>query len=110
MQTIRDFKPGDRYAYDFSMCHYKKGWAQIDTSQDASYFGSWANPETLTILTYCEGDVTLQKADNEQEFVETIRQAQAWNDANGHTFKIDGMCSSSIIERFQAMGLGDLLH
>ena len=38
MKITREFCPGDRYLYDFGLCSYKKGWAQVDTAQDASYF------------------------------------------------------------------------
>jgi len=34
METIREFVPADRYIYDFRLCTYSKGWAQIDTKQD----------------------------------------------------------------------------
>ena len=44
MKITREFCPGDRYVYDFGLCTYEKGWAQVDTAQDASYFGTWANP------------------------------------------------------------------
>lgn len=42
-----------RYVYD------RLHWEQYDTSQDAWYFGVWANKARLRILTYAEGDVTL---------------------------------------------------
>lgn len=34
----------DRYKYDFRLCTSANGWAQLDTKQDASYFGNWINP------------------------------------------------------------------
>ena len=42
MKITREFCPGDRYVYDFGLCNHEKGWAQVDTAQDASYFGKWA--------------------------------------------------------------------
>ena len=47
MKITREFCPGDRYVYDFGLCRYEKGWAQIDTAQDASFFGTWADPTRL---------------------------------------------------------------
>lgn len=41
MKTIRTFAPGERYDFDFGECSYANGWAQIDTRQDASYYGTW---------------------------------------------------------------------
>ena len=38
MKITREFAPADRYVYDFGLCSYEKGWAQVDTAQDASYF------------------------------------------------------------------------
>ena len=45
IKTTTNFCSTDRYVYDFSVCTYEKGWAQIDTRQDASYYGTWTNPE-----------------------------------------------------------------
>ena len=39
MKITREFAPADRYVYDFGLCSYKNGCAQVDTAQDASYFG-----------------------------------------------------------------------
>ena len=44
MQIERTNENADRYKYDFDVCHFGKGWAQIDTSEDAYYYGQWANP------------------------------------------------------------------
>ena len=105
------FIEGDRYLFDFDICHYKKGWAQVDTSQDAWYFGAWANPTSLQLLSYAEGDVTLQTADTEEEFVEMLRSLQQWNEEHGHSFLgIDPMCDEGLKGRFEALGLADLLH
>ena len=32
MKITREFCPGDRYAYDFGLCSYENGWAQVDTA------------------------------------------------------------------------------
>jgi hypothetical protein len=44
MKIIRRFQPGDRYRFDFDLCSCARGWAQVDTAQDASRFGTWASP------------------------------------------------------------------
>ena len=101
----------DRYAFDFDACHFKKGYAQIDTHQDASYFGTWANPFCLKIVTYAEGDITIQTAKTDTEFAAAIKRIDQWNreqDARGA--KIDGMCDDEIIAKFELLGLHDLLH
>ena len=47
---------GDRYPMDFGG---PRGFYQIDTYQDAPYFGLWCNPHTLQLVQYAEGDISL---------------------------------------------------
>lgn len=111
MKTKRFFESADRYRFDFNYCHYKKGFAQIDTEQDAAHFGTWANPKTLTTVNYCEGDVTIETADTPEEFCNNLRNIKKWNEENGWKFcGIDCMCVPEIEESFTALGLSDLLH
>ena len=63
----RSFDPGaDRYKYD-GMFTYAEGYAQVDTHQDAWYFGIWTNPKLKIIATYAEGDVTVEVATTDAE-------------------------------------------
>lgn len=111
MKTERHFEPDiDRYAFDFRYCNHKRGWAQCDTAQDASYFGIWTNPFRLMIVTYAEGDVTIQTAASETEYRNALREAASFYVEQGHGFRIDGMCHGQIIARMNALSLGDLLH
>ena len=108
MITRTDFAPADRYVYDCGACSVAKGFAQVDTSQDAPYFGTWANPEKWILVNYCEGDVTIQTAETEEEFVNALRRLAT---ADWHRFLgIDAMCDETLEARFKAMGLEDLLH
>ncbi len=100
----------DRYKYDFRLCTSANGWAQIDSKQDASYYGQWANPITFKLMSYCEGDVTLTECDTEAEFIEAIRECIRWNKEAGYFIGIDGMCEPRIIEAFTRMGLAEFLH
>ena len=61
MKTQKTFCNSDRYTFDYGICNYKKGFAQIDTTEDASYFGNWINFKNLELITYCEGDLTVIK-------------------------------------------------
>ena len=111
MVTHRSFHDADRYKFDFGICSHKNGFAQIDTNQDAWYFGNWANPSKLVLVSYCEGDVTVQRAESEAEFVFEIRRIKEWNVANGWQFSgIDPMGSDDIEAAFVKLGLGDLIH
>lgn len=110
-EIVRDFMPdGSRYLFDFSQCHYKNGWAQVDTKQDAPYYGIWANPLTLKIASYCEGDITVTVCANEDEFVLEMRKLIEWHSERGYFIGIDGMCSPGIIEAFKRLGFEKELH
>lgn len=74
MKIKMSFKPGSRYEYDFKICTSKKGWAQIDTENDASYFGNWINPRELKVLSYMEGDLIEKTAENKKELIEIIEE------------------------------------
>lgn len=113
MKTTRAFLDGDRYHFDWVTCSSSKGFAQVDTYQDASYFGTWANPTTRTIICFCEGDLTVQEAETDAEFCEALRAIKTWNTEHGGDggFKgIDTMCRPEITEAFVALGLQDLLQ
>lgn len=102
--TSSDFAPmRERYHYDFRECTYAKGWAQIDTWQDASYFGIWTSPTERKILTYCEGDITIQSADTDAEYVQIVRECIGYYEGAA----ID---ASSLKHRFVALGLEEVLH
>lgn len=51
--------------------------AMVDTAQDASYFGTWANPTRLLILNYCEGDTALKVAGSPEESAAELRDINA---------------------------------
>jgi len=111
MKTTREFAPGDRYRYDFGLCSYENGWAQIDTTQDASYFGTWANPTKLMIFSYCEGDTTLQEAETPEEFVAALRAIDAWNIEAGYgPAGIDPGYHPAMKADFERLGLADMLR
>lgn len=108
---VRDFAPADRYLYDFRLCTIAKGWAQIDTSQDASYFGQWINPAKRQILCYCEGDIILSKCDTDTDIQDELRKMKAWNEEQGHRFMgIDPGFSEPLKAALVAAGLQEYLH
>jgi hypothetical protein len=112
MKITREHQQTDRYAFDFGECSTANGFAQIDTAQDASYYGQWCNPETLVIVSYIEGDVTRKQCETGEEFAETLQHLKAWTNAAGYDFRgIDPGCRQPAIRaRFVALGLSDMLH
>jgi len=108
--TTRLFEQSDRYQFDFKICTYAKGWAQLDTSQDASYFGTWINPAERKIANYCEGDVTIQTAETDAELAQLVSEIKEWNDKQGHRFiGIDPGYGEDMQCRLVAAGLGGYL-
>ena len=107
MKRKDSFHPnGDRYILDMGECSTAKGFAQVDTDQDAWYFGTWANPKTLRVVQYCEGDLSIYDCETPEEFVSWLIEM-----SEAEYFKgIDPMMNKTIEEEFQALGLGRFLH
>jgi hypothetical protein len=110
--TTRSSDPmGDRYKFDFKLCTPENGWAQLDSRQDASYYGNWVNPIKLELMSYCEGDTTLIQCDTADEFKTVLRETIDWhNGQDDRGAKIDGMCRPEIIEAFTTLGFAADLH
>ena len=108
----RDFTPmGDRYRYDFTVCTIAKGWAQIDTSQDASYFGQWVNPFERKIFAYIEGDCILTQLDTDVELLAELAEMKRWNEQQGHDFMgIDPGFNTDLKAKLIDVGLAGYLH
>src|SRR5258708_5850743 len=106
---------GGRYKYDFKICSASKGWAQVDTKQDASYYGTWANPITFEIFNYCEGDTCHTMCDDEADFIVEMNKTVEWNKEAGYWLGVDPgwpdrPMTIKISEAFTRMGFADLLH
>lgn len=111
MKKTETHEDSDRYQFDFYECSSKKGYAQIDTDQDAWYYGHWANPTELKFVGYCEGDVTRIQFDNPAEFCQYIRQwCENAAHYDGKRAKIDALGNPPVITAFKKLRLDDLLH
>ena len=97
----------DRYKYDLSLC---KTWAQVDTRQDAPYYGTWTDPQTRRIFNYCEGDVCLTVCTTDEEYVAELRRCAQWNIDAGYWLGIDPGWDEAQRRMFLVLGLRDLLH
>ena len=112
IKTTRKFvghNVDNRYAYDFGLCSNKGDWAQMDTSQDAPWFGQWANPFARKIICYAEGDHTLIECDTDAEFTAKLDEIAAFHRENDQWKGIDTW-SVRIRERFVAAGSKHLVH
>ena len=105
MKTEKTFCNSDRYIFDWNYCNFKKGFAQIDTTEDASYFGNWINFKSLELITYCEGDLTVIKCENIEEFKNQLLKVVSWYKKNKSFIGIDLMCSDEIKKDFNNLNL-----
>ena len=111
MKTEKDFIEANRYLFDFYYCSTKKGYAQVDTNQDAAYYGIWTNPFKRTVFSYCEGDTCLKIAGTDDEYVQELFRMKEWNFEHGYAFKgIDPGFNKELKEKFISLGLIDLLY
>ena len=114
MKITRDhIENGDRYAFDFKRCPYEKGWCQVDTTRDAWYFGQWANPESLKIVEYCEGDVTVQECESPEEFTEAMEELHKFESEGGRWLGVDsgiGKIGVKMEAAWRRLGLSRLFH
>ena len=108
MEISRSFNPCDRYVFDFQKCPVSKGWAQVDTYQDASYFGVWANPFTFETMTYAEGDICHVVCDGKSEFIDEINDMQSFY-GDGGDFGIDPGLLEKNIKRWEVLGFSHLI-
>lgn len=99
-----------RYEFDFKLCNYQNGWAQLDTTEDASTYGNWVHPNNRMLVTYAEGDVTVTTCDDDAEFIVELRNAIAWHRERGSYLGIDPMCSESIEASFVRLGFQADFH
>lgn len=97
---------GSRYAFDEGMCSVSNGFAQMDTTQDASYYGVWTNPSQFKIVSYAEGDVHHSTYDSAEDYIKALRELCDCD----YVIAIDTMRSESIKAEFVKLGLLDLLH
>lgn len=105
----------NRYTFDFKLCTYERGWCQIDTHQDASYFGIWTSPSERRIVTYCEGDLTTQYAASDTEYrqnlVHCLMHYRNWNEKYPHAMIDMGIRTRpEMRERFNELGLASYCY
>ena len=112
MPNIQRFREpmAERINFDAEHCPAPLGWAQIDTTYDASYYGHWANPFTRVLVSFVEGDVCITTCADDAEFAAEIRTMHEFHAETRSWKGIDTMCRCDIEQRFTQCGLADLFH
>jgi hypothetical protein len=107
----REFVDANRYHFDAGQCSFSNGWAQVDSPQDAWYYGVWANPTTLQVFSYVEGDCILCSAESPEEFAAEVRRIDGWNrEHQGKGIMLDTFLKPDLDAAFVALGLADYLY
>jgi hypothetical protein len=112
MATIRrnNICMTDRYQFDFKTCTPARGWAQLDTRQDASYYGNWINPSTFELFSYCEGDITHTQCSDADDFKQSLRECIEWHREREYFIGIDPMERPEIKDALISLGFESELH
>ena len=70
------FEEMDRYTFDFGLQLTPEddpaAWNQLDTDQDAPYFGVWIQRRDRMILTWAEGDLSLRHFKTPEAYDEAL--------------------------------------
>ena len=88
----------------------KKRYCSIDTRQDAPYFGNWVNVETLSCITYCEGDYIETKGDNREEFLIHLKKVIKFYQDRKEFLGIDPELNEKKRDSLINFGLAHLIH
>ncbi|MCK1741369.1 hypothetical protein IVA80_10955 [Bradyrhizobium sp. 139] len=101
---------GDRYKYDLRLCKPSDGWAQLDTRQDAPYYGTWVNPVKRELFNYCEGDLTHTLCSDDADFTTSLRACIDWNRERDYFIGIDPCGEETIRAELIRLGFEADLH
>ena len=95
----------NRYDYDFGICSTTGDWAQIDSREDAPWYGQWTNPCERVVLTYAEGDLKRVECGTDQELaqvLEEMAESEQWKGIDPWNVKL--------LDRFIEVGVKHLVH
>ena len=97
-----------RYIFDNRL---PSDYAQLDTSEDASWYGNWASAQRLTFISYAEGDCVITKCETVEEFKEEFKSFLSFCDRIGYEFLgIDPGWLSPNKDQWHKIGLNEFLH
>ena len=84
----------------------KSGWYCVCTYQDAPYFQIYTNPTTRKIYTFCEGDITVESCDDDNDYKNSLRACFEFYDQINRPTIIDARFDPVATARFEALGFG----
>jgi len=109
-KVTRSFIPIDRYHFDNKL-KVSDGWVQVDTSNDAHYFGVWANPFLKKVISYIEGDIVEVEGGTDEEFINEINEMNSFYDGG---IKLDcgwgDVDTLKIQDKLKSINLQDFIH
>ena len=105
--TRRRVEEYGRGRYDWTLTA-ADGWAQLDTGQDAPWYGAWAHAGSRTVVVYAEGDETKTVCRDGEAFADEVRRFAAFHGTDWRG--VDTGMNEETRRRFQELGLGALLH
>ena len=94
-----------RYALDFGKCSTENNYAQVDTDQDASYYGTWINPFIHQIISYVEEEIIIKTFKTNEEFFNEIEEMK-----NFGLTGIDPGFNKKLKEELISIGLKKFLY
>ena len=96
----------ERYHFDTNEFTTENGFAQVNTPEDAPYYGMWTNPFMMTIATFIEGDMSYCFAESAEEYCLILRGIE---ERHNHEMFIDTMHNNELTQRFIELHMGCIL-
>ena len=97
-----------RYVFDRSLIPTGE-WGQMDTAQDAWYYGMWTSPAERRVIEFAEGDISDTVCTTDREYVDAVRAAVEFHQRNESWKWIDPW-RDAVRDSLEKLGLGNLLH
>jgi hypothetical protein len=112
MVKTESYYNGTRYSFDRSLL--PKGYYQIDTSEDAYYYGNWINPIERKRVAFAEGDLREIQYESDEEMVQGLKEMDAWekehSGSKGIKIDLGWHVDEKATELFKKLELSHLLY
>lgn len=96
-----------RYIFDNRL---PSDYAQLDTSEDASWYGNWASAQRRTLVSYAEGDCCITKCDTDIEFLQEFNSFLEFCNRIGYEFKGIDAGIDPDLSPWTRVGLAAFIH